>query len=129
MAERLTEVVEDLKTEEREVADWLNEAESAVQSKRKKLRKIRKALTALGAKTGEGKKPGLTTKEVIQILTALLAAGPLQLSVARERVIEAIKSQNKSAVGISLRFNQAISEFDETDGVLTMKSANNLGKD
>ncbi len=114
--ERLSKVLKQLRGEEEQVLAAYEASKADVKKHSAELQKIRKAISTLEGR--ENKKPTVTTKDVVQILSTALESGPVPIRKAKDIVRDGLSRQGKSQNGIALRFKQATERFEERDGVL-----------
>lgn len=117
--ERLSKVLKQLRSEEEQVLASYEASKADAKRFSGELQKIRKAIATLDG--SENKKPTVTTKDVVGILFEALKQGPLEVEQAKRVVARDLEQQGKSKNGIALRFKQAVSKFEERDGVLHPK--------
>ncbi len=112
----LGDITSSLKQEEERLSAELNELKKKAKLVELDLKRIRDARSALGAgrKSANSKrKPAPTADDVKKAVNkALVADGPLEEPVIRERVERELADEGKSKMGLSLRMKEVLNSMD-----------------
>lgn len=110
---KICEIVDQLRIEENDLKEKLDGLKQETRSVETELSRIRKAIGALKPKSGpseQGQKPTASKEQILEIASAILAAGPQAQSELKKRVATEVASTGKSLTGFAMRFKNVLKD-------------------
>ena len=127
MSNRITAILDQLRAEESDLQDKLDNIKQQAKSIETALSKVRKAILSLKPKAAsdQNHKSTVSKEQILEITTTILETGPQSETQLKKRVEKKVASTGKSLTGFAMRFKNVLKDgrFTQVDDKIQLATA------